>query len=46
MIAAVVSGDLGLLGAMEMLHWMALDFPYALEGRALKGLCFLFYTPG
>ena len=35
MVVPVVSD---LPEAMEMLHWMALDFSYALEGRAVKGL--------
>lgn len=45
MMAPVASGDLGLTGAVEMLLWVALDFPYALEGRALKDSSFLVHTP-
>lgn len=44
MMAPVVSGDLGLAGAMEMLLWVALDFPCALEGRALKDSWFWVHT--
>lgn len=43
--APVASGALGLTGAVEMLLWLALDFPYALEGRALKNSSFLLHTP-
>lgn len=44
-MVSAVSGDPGLTEVLEVLLWVALDFPYALEGRALKDSWFLFHTP-